>query len=298
MAGPSQVLDPGEQSLLIRKAIPADAEVCGKICFEAFGTLANHHNFPPDVPNVGVSIGLLSMMFSHPGFYCVVAEQGGKIIGSNCLDERTPIAGVGPITVDPATQNRAAGRQLMQAVMNRAAERKFAGIRLVQAAYHNRSLSLYAKLGFVVREPLSCMQGPSIQKTPPGYRVRAAQAEDLSACNDLCLRVHGHDRGGELNDAIQQGTAVVAESRGRRVTAYASSLAFFGHAVGETNEDLQALIATATEFPGPGILVPTRNAALFRWCLESGLRVVQPMTLMTVGFYNEPTGAYLPAILF
>ena len=299
MAGPSQVLDPGEQSLLIRKAIPADAEVCGKICFEAFGTLANHHNFPPDVPNVGVSIGLLSMMFSHPGFYCVVAEQGGKIIGSNCLDERTPIAGVGPITVDPATQNRAAGRQLMQAVMNRAAERKFAGIRLVQAAYHNRSLSLYAKLGFVVREPLSCMQGPSIQKTPPGYRVRAAQAEDLSACNDLCLRVHGHDRGGELNDAIQQGTAVVAESpRGRRVTAYASSLAFFGHAVGETNEDLQALIATATEFPGPGILVPTRNAALFRWCLESGLRVVQPMTLMTVGLYNEPTGAYLPAILF
>lgn len=298
MAGPSQVLDPGEQSLLIRKAIPADAEICGKICFEAFGTLANHHNFPPDVPNVGVSIGLLSMMFSHPGFYCVVAEQGGKIIGSNCLDERTPIAGVGPITVDPATQNRAAGRQLMQAVMNRAAERKFAGIRLVQAAYHNRSLSLYAKLGFVVREPLSCMQGPSIQKTPPGYRVRAAQAEDLSACNDLCLRVHGHDRGGELNDAIQQGTAVVAESRGRRVTAYASSLAFFGHAVGETNEDLQALIATATEFPGPGILVPIRNAALFRWCLESGLRVVQPMTLMTVGLYNEPTGAYLPAILF
>jgi GNAT superfamily N-acetyltransferase len=298
MAGPSQVLDPGEQSLLIRKAIPADAEVCGKICYEAFGTLANHHNFPPDVPNVGVSIGLLSMMFSHPGFYCVVAEQGGKIIGSNCLDERTPIAGVGPITVDPATQNRAAGRQLMQAVMNRAAERKFAGIRLVQAAYHNRSLSLYAKLGFVVREPLSCMQGPAIQKTPPGYRVRSAQAADLAACTDLCLRVHGHDRGGELNDAIQQGTAVVAESRGRRVTAYASSLAFFGHAVGETNEDLQALIATATEFPGPGILVPTRNAALFRWCLESGLRVVQPMTLMTVGLYNEPTGAYLPAILF
>ena len=75
----------------------------------------------------------------------------------------------------------------MQAVMARAAERKFAGIRLVQAAYHNRSLSLYAKLGFVVREPLACMQGPAIQKTLPGYRVRAAQAEDLAACNDFCL---------------------------------------------------------------------------------------------------------------
>jgi hypothetical protein len=90
---------------------------------------------------------------------------------------------------------------------------------------------------------------------------------------------------------------MVAESDGR-ITAYASSVAFFGHAVGETNEDLKALIAAATAFQGPGILVPTRNAALFRWCLENGLRVVQPMTLMTIGLYNEPAGAYLPSILF
>jgi hypothetical protein len=235
-------------------------------------------------------------MFSHLSFFCVVAEQDGKIIGSNCLDERTPIAGVGPITIDPSVQNRNVGRQLMQAVISRAMERKFAGIRLVQAAYHNRSLSLYAKLGFVVREPLACMQG-AIQKTPVGYRVRPAHASDLSACNELCLRVHGHDRGGEVKDAIQQGTAVVAESEGR-LKAYASSVAFFGHSVAESNQDLQALISSAPEFQGPGILVPTRNAGLFRWCLESGLRVVQPMTLMTIGLYNEPAGAYLPSILY
>jgi hypothetical protein len=291
MAEQSQALG-YEQSLLIRRAIPADADVCGRICFEAFRTLANHHNFPVDFPNSDVSVGVLLMMFSNPGFFCVVAEQDGKPIGSNCLDERSPIAGV-----DPAIQNRTAGRQLMQAVMTRAAERKFAGVRLVQAAYHSRSLSLYAKLGFVVREPLSCMQGPAIEKAPPGYRVRSAQPGDLAACNHLCLRIHGHDRGGELSDAIQEGTAVVGEARGR-VVAYASSITFSGHAVAETNEDLQALIATATAFQGPGILVPTRNAALFRWCLENGLRVVQQMTLMTMGLYNEPAGAYLPSILF
>lgn len=285
------------QSLQIRRATAADAAACGKICFEAFSKVAAEHNFPPELPSPEMAIGVLSVMFAHPGFFCVVAEQDGKLIGSNCLDERTPIAGVGPITVDHAVQNRAAGRQLMQAVMSRAAERKFAGIRLVQAAYHNRSLSLYAKLGFVVREPLACMQGPAIQTTPAGYQVRSAQAADLAACNDLCLQVHGHDRGGELHDAIQQGTAVVAESGGR-VRAYATSLAFFGHAVGENNQDLQVLIASAKEFKGPGILVPTRNAELFRWCLERGLRVVQPNTLMTIGLYNEPAGAYLPSILF
>ena len=240
---------------------------------------------------------MLSEIFSHPGFFCVVAEWDRKIIGSNCLDERSTIAGVGPITIDPGTQDRSVGRQLMQAVMTRAEERKSAGVRLVQAAYHNRSLSLYAKLGFVVREPLACMQGPAIQKTVPGYQVRLARQSDVAACNDLCLRVHGHDRGGELSDAIQQGTAVVAESNGV-IRAYASAIAFSGHAVGVANEALEALLAAATGFQGPGILVPTRNAGLFRWCLESGLRVIQPMTLMTHGLYNEPSGAYLPSILF
>jgi predicted N-acetyltransferase YhbS len=283
--------------IAIRRASPAEAEVCGRICFEAFGSLAAHHNFSSDFPLPDVPIAILSMMFSHPSFFCVVAEQGGRVIGSNCLDERTPIAGVGPITIDPVVQNKNVGRLLMQAVMARSNEQKFAGIRLVQAAYHNRSLSLYAKLGFVVRESLACMQGPTLQKTPPGYRIRPANPSDLTACNDLCFRVHGHDRGGELSEAIQQRTAVVAEFDGQ-IKAYASSVAFSGHAVGDANQDLQALLSAATEFQGPGILIPTRNAELFRWCLENGLRVTQVMTLMTMGLYNEPAGAYLPSILF
>lgn len=35
-----------------------------------------------------------------------------------------------------------------------------------------------------------------------------------------------------------------------------------------------------------------------RWCLEEGLRVVQPMALMTMGPYAEPKGAYLPSVLY
>jgi len=297
MAAQPQAFIPKGEHVVIRRATSADAAVCGRICFEAFATLAHKHNFPPDFPGPEIPIHVLSTVFSDPSFFCVVAEQDGNIIGSNCLDERTSIAGVGPITIDPSVQNRSVGRELMRAVLERAKERKFAGVRLVQAAYHNRSMSLYAKLGFVVREPLACMQGKAIQRIFPGYQVQPASHSDLAACNDLCLRVHGHDRGGELKNAIEQGTALVAQSEGR-IRAYASSIAFFGHAVAESNRDLQALISAAKEFQGPGILVPTRNAGLFRWCLENGLRVVQPMTLMTMGLYNEPTGAYLPSILF
>lgn len=281
----------------VRKARPEDAPACGRICYEAFTKISTDHGFPPDFPSVEVATGVLSMMFAHPGFYCVVAESGGQILGSNCLDERSAIAGIGPITIDPAVQNKGVGRALMEAVLARSAERGFRGTRLLQSAFHNRSLSLYTKLGFDTREPISTMQGPPMKSPTPGCSIRPGRMPDLEECNRLCRAVHGHDRGGEVRDAIEQGTAVVAERAGR-IAAYSTGIGFFGHTVGESNADVQALIANSDTFAGPGILVPTRNAGLFRWCLENGLRVVQPMTLMTVGFYNEPAGAYLPSILY
>ena len=54
----------------------------------------------------------------------------------------------------------------------------------------------------------------------------------------------------------------------------------------------------AGELCDPGMLLPTRNAELSRWCLSEGLRVVQPLTQMSCGLYNEPRGAYMPSILF
>lgn len=286
-----------QTAVTIRQAQPEDAAACGRICFEAFHKINTDHNFPPDLPAADVGVALLARMFANPSFYCVVAERAGRLVGSNCLDERSSIAGVGPITVDPTVQNSGAGRALMNAVLDRARERQHPGVRLVQAAFHNRSLSLYTKLGFDPREPLSCMQGKPLQRAVDGCRVRPARESDLEACNRVCRQVHGHDRAGELADAIREGTAQVVERDGR-ITAYTTALAFFGHSVAESNVGMQALIAAAPEFGGPGILVPTRNAPLFRWCLENGLRVVQPLTLMSMGLYNEPAGAWLSSILF
>jgi hypothetical protein len=236
-------------------------------------------------------------MFSTPGIYSVVAELDGCIIGSNCLDERSIIHGVGPITVDPKIQNHGAARKMMDAVLDRSRERNAAGIRLVQAAFHNRSLSLYTKLGFDTREPLSCMQGRTVERSIPGCAVRPATATDIPACNKLSLRVHGFDRGDDLALSIEHKTAVVVERAGR-ITGYSSHLAFFGHTTAESNIDMQALFVSVDKFGGPGILVPTRNSALFRWCLQNGLKVVEPMTLMTSGLYNEPAGAWTPSVLF
>jgi predicted N-acetyltransferase YhbS len=284
-------------NVTLRPGTAADAERCGEICYNAFKAVADQHNFPPDFPSQEVTRGLLDRLLANPGFYSVVAEFDGTIVGSNFVDERSTIAGLGPITVDPAVQNRAVGRQLMQNALDRVKLRAFPGVRLLQAAYHNRSLSLYARLGFVAREPLSTMQGPALGVHIPGYSTRPATELDLGTCNEICAKVHGHDRAGELRNAIKETSATVVEHAGR-IVGYSSSIAFFGHAVAETNEGLKALIGAAPAFGGPGFLVPTRNAELFLWCLERGLQVVQPMTLMSIGLYNEPAGAFLPSILY
>jgi GNAT superfamily N-acetyltransferase len=284
-------------SITLRPGKLEDSKQCGEICYRAFRAIAEEHNFPPDFLSPEVSITMLSEFMAHPNIYGVVAELDGRVIGSNFVDERSIIAGIGPITVDPGAQNRAIGRELMLHVLARVAKRRLPGVRLVQAAYHNRSLSLYTKLGFSVREPLSVMQGQPLSVQIPGYIVRPAAVDDLEACNQVCLKVHGHDRGGELLDAIKRGTATVIEHSGR-ITGYATAVGFMGHAVGETNEELKALIGAAPAFLGPGFLLPARNGELFRWCLKHGLRVVQPMSLMSFGLYNEPAGVFLPSILY
>jgi GNAT superfamily N-acetyltransferase len=281
----------------VRKATPDDADICGRICYEAFCRISEEHNFPCDFAGPERPIGLTSMLFSRPDYYCVVAEVDSRVVGSNCLDQRSPIYGIGPITVDPSAQNLGAGRKMMEAAIAHARERNAAGVRLVQAAFHNRSLALYTSLGFDTREPLSCLQGRTTQRRIAGCFVRPARMEDLDACNAISRRVHGFERGAELSQSIEVNSAVLVE-RGGRITGYASSLAFFGHGAAECNVDIQALLASAESFGGAGILAPTRNAELMRWCLANGLKIVQPMTLMSMGLYNEPAGSWFSSILF
>jgi hypothetical protein len=59
-----------------------------------------------------------------------------------------------------------------------------------------------------------------------------AEPPDLEACNDLCRKVHGHDRSGELEDGFRAKTATVVERAGR-MTGYATAIGFFAHAVGD-----------------------------------------------------------------
>lgn len=101
---------------------------------------------------------------------------------------------------------------------------------------------------------------------------------------------------GEVSDSVQRQTGLVVE-RSSRITGYTTGIGFFGHALGESNDDMKALIAGTAEYFGPGIIVPARNTDLLRWCMNNNLRIMQNPTLMSIGLYNEPQGAWLPSIL-
>lgn len=284
-------------NLTFRESQQEDAAACAEICFTAFKTIANHHNFPEDFPNVEITTQMLTGLISHPSFYGVLAELDDNIVGSNFLDERCPIAGVGPITIATRLQEKSIGKELMVHVIERAKTKGFAGVRLLQAAYNNSSLSLYAKLGFNVKATMAAMQGPAIKQEMDGYKVRSGLEEDLVACNAVCEFVHGHNRSGELSDALHQGALLVVEHQSR-IVGYSTGMAYFGHSVAESNEGLKAMISSVDQFQGPGIIVPLGNHDLFRWCLEQNLRVVHVLNLMAIGLYNEPQGSYLPSILY
>jgi predicted N-acetyltransferase YhbS len=281
--------------LVIREATAGDAETCGRIMWNAFESLATAHNFPIEPGSPEFTDFQMQAMLSTDGIFGLVAERDGDIVGSALQDERGAIVGVGPVSVDPRIQDGRVGRALMEALLKRCRERDVAGVRLVQTAYNYRSLSLYAKLGFAVREPLSVFQGSPNAAGVSGTTVRPATSDDVDACDALCRRVHGHDRHPEVQGAVDRGMASVVE-RGGALSGYTTGLGYIGHAVGRTDDDVIALLQSAETFTGLGGVVPSRNTALMSWCLHAGLRLVQQSTLMSIGLYNEPQGAWLPSI--
>jgi predicted N-acetyltransferase YhbS len=284
-------------AVVLREIGPADAEACARILFDAFGQIHDYHRFPRDFPSMEAATGMLAAWIPHPAVWGVVAEIDGRIVGSNFLDERDPIAGVGPITVDPEGQNSGVGRKLMEAVIERG--KNAPGIRLVQDGFHMRSLSLYSSLGFEVTASCVVMNG-----SPEGHAqrvdVRPLTENDLEECEALCEKVHGFTRTGALRDALQMFAPQVAVRDGR-VVAYATTLNFWpmAYGVAETEDDMKGLLLGAAESTGEPIalLVPLRSG-LFSWCLAHGLRAVKPMNVMACGQYVEPRASWFPSVIY
>ncbi len=280
----------------LRAAISSDAPACGRIIFEAFRRINEQHGFASGYAELATAIRVAAAQLDHPEVYGVVAEAGGQIVGAAFLDERAIVRGIGPVTVDPQAQGQGIGRRLMEHLLDRAGTAP--GARLVTDAFNGQAVALYASLGFEVKEPLALVTGRPKTATSPEPTFRPMTMDDLDDCARLAERVHGFDRSNELSDALSRSAGWVSHRLGR-LTAYATSLTLWqaGHAVAETDQDLQSLLSgAASALNAPlSFLLPLRQSELARWCIQQGLRLGKPMLLMSIGEYQDPRGAWFPS---
>jgi hypothetical protein len=71
------------KDITVRRARPRGADECERIIYEAFKGAAERHNFRPDFPSADAAAQLAHHFINDPAVYGVVAESGGRVVGSN-----------------------------------------------------------------------------------------------------------------------------------------------------------------------------------------------------------------------
>jgi len=269
----------------------------GRICYEAFKEVHEGHGFSLDFPTIDFAQQAVGMLVEREDFYGVVALREGQPVGSNFLFTGDPVAGIGPISVDRSCQGQGVGRGLMQNVMDHARCNNFERMRLFQDAFNVASISLYASLGFEVKEAAALMQGAPAKDAD--HSVRPVIESDLSAIEELSIRIYKSSRRNEVAGAVRYRFAAFLREQQGRITGYFVP-GLFGHGFAETEEDALALIGEAARRLPPPLarfFCPLSEASLFRRALKAQCRVIKVMNYMVKGRFEPPEGVWMPSVL-
>jgi ribosomal protein S18 acetylase RimI-like enzyme len=279
-------------------AEPQHAKELGRICFEAFKDLQDRGCGTRDFPTEETAQQVLGMLVQRNNFYSVSALDNGRLVGSNFLSLMDSVAGVGPVTIDPSYQGQGIGRALMQDVIDYARRNSIEQVRLMQDSFNAASLSLYASLGFDVKDTVALMQAaPSAE---PNNSVRSIADSDLPAVENLSQRIYKNSRRNEVAAAAPYGFAAFLRERQGRVTGYLLP-GNFGHGVAETEEDALDLITEAVRRLSPEFarfFCPLSEGNFYRKTLQRGCRVIKVMNYMTLGPYEHPDEVWMPSVLY
>jgi ribosomal protein S18 acetylase RimI-like enzyme len=131
----------------IRDMTKTDLGRVGEILFEAFNVGASKHGYAPRMHSVQEGTSWAWAMLRHGPREILIAEVDNLAVGLCCLNPRGDHGGIGPVAVDPSFQGYGIGRQLMNALLNRA--EGLQSVRLFQEAFNPASFSLYYSLNFV-----------------------------------------------------------------------------------------------------------------------------------------------------
>lgn len=298
-----------------RKATARDAKEMARIFYDSFTEFNLSVGLPPEWPSQEFCLRTIKSFIAHPGYRSFVAvDTSGKILGSNFLEVHDFVAAPGPISVEGSSQNSGAGRLLMDTVLDCARELGKQSIQGVQLAQNIKSYGLYASMGFVPREQLVALQGFPLQSPKPSFpfSVRAMQECDAAACDDLFMKVNGYSRLADITLAAKHQSPwadpYVIHCKGSGVIAgYTTGLSLLGHMCCATEEATRILYLHAAQemheqrngkvplIHLPGRLYPD----LLQWVLSTGVKILRLETLISIGYYNSPSGGiYCPSMAY
>jgi ribosomal protein S18 acetylase RimI-like enzyme len=275
---------------------PKDAPELARIAFEAFAGIHDRHQFPRDFPTLEVARHAFDILLTHPTIEGVAAKVNGKWVGSNFLHQPDEVAGVGPITVDPAFDGRGAGRALMQGLLDIARRRGISQVRLLQDSFNTKSLSLYCSLGFEVVEPVGVMDARPAPAADPS--VRPITEADLPAIETLSREHHRFSRRNEVALNLHAKLPAFLREHSGRVTGYLIP-GFFGHGAAEGAADAVALAGeVARHVPAEQAVFfcPMTQGEFYRAALKAGHRLRKLMTYMALGPFDPPRKIWMPSI--
>jgi GNAT superfamily N-acetyltransferase len=279
-------------------AEPQHVSELGRICFESFRGVHDRGCGTRDFPTVDIAQQVLGMLVQRDDFYSVSAMDDGRLLGSNFLSLMDPVAGLGPITIDPSCQGQGVGRTLMLDAIDYAQRHGIEQVRLMQDSFNVASLSLYASLGFDVKVPVAFMQAAPLAEADDS--VRPISEPDLPAIEELSERVYKNSRRNEVAAAAPYGFAALLRERQGRITGYLLP-GIFGHGVAETEEDALALIGEAARRLPAEIarfFCPLTESSFYRKALQANCRVIKVMNYMALGPYEQPKEVWMPSVLY
>ena len=267
-----------------------------RICHEAFSALHDRFGIERDIPNAEVGEMIISQTVERPDYTGVMAVLDGEVVGSNFLLHADEVAGVGPITVDPAVQSKGIGKALMQWVIDEARRREIRQVRLFQEALNTTSLSLCTALGFDWRDSAALMQATPAAEDDPA--VRPLEGRDLEAVAALSRESYGFSRAGDAAQLLEWQVPGFVRERNGEVTGYLFAT-LFGHAGAEGDEDLLSLAAQAARHLPPPLarfICPMGRPVLYRKALAEGHRTLKMLSYMSLGDFIPPQGFFFPSI--
>ncbi len=279
------------------------AEQAGQIAYEAFKDIADKHGFDPAFPSPEFATLVVRLLIQTESVNSYLYLNDGEPAAINFGDERDEVVGVGPVAVALKHQGKGLGRAVMEALLESAERNGFRSVRLLQAAYNMISFSLYAALGFEVKDTLANFAGSPRADEAPVDRVRDGGPDDFDALDALCREVLRYSRRRDIERMAMFAPPVVVEREGR-IVAYTCRFpgeeAILGHGVAVDAQAMRDLLIGAHRITGTPLRcsMPVSQAETVRWCLATGMRLKEIDTYMVRGEYEPPAGLWFPSAFY